>query len=631
MKHGYWHLVMVLLVLIVPVGRVVRADFYTPPDAAGTNLPQIDALRVALSQHQFADAAKLVDAVLAQHGDELGDQDGTTLRSTAVLIAQTVRTDQVAFTAEFSKQFEAAAHGALQTMKLMRHDDPAGLCSLAARYPFTPTAGESLALAARRSAEIGDLVAAQTLFARAAQAGWAAGADDGKLVDKINRLCSGEVPPAGEHAESAAYVGQLPFDAQWYFAGIGNPGNPAALPEARCFPVSAGSLIFIQTPKRLLALKPNGGTAWSVMLSDAVPAKPGVPGPAANPGQKKLRPDGQNRPVMGGPLTLLPAVLSEDGAAQVVAVKVIVPEQGTTVVRCFRAADGHELWNTSDQETLADLVFQGSPLICGRYTYLLAQQSAGVQSQFLMIALDTTTGREFWRINLGCIAQVVPIMVRGQPQWPGKRGSELVDEPSLSVAGDLVIATPGVGGAIAVNRFTGKLQWLFKYGRMEHPMLRQLRYDSRAVFAGGVVVIAPMDTTRVLGLDADTGAMKWEGQVGESVLCGGSNGNVVLAIPKGLVSLDAGNGERQWAFKPPAELIAGPTVVAGHVVMVPMSAQVTTISLSDGQLTVSPVKIPLVSSMIAPESNRRILQADGIWVNFGVPMTETPKPTPKPH
>lgn len=616
MKQGLWQVGLILLAWLGLAAPAARADFYTPPDAAGINLAQIDAVRTAVSQHQLADAAKLVDAMLAQHGEELAQQDGTTWRTVAVLIAQAVQADASAFAAEYAKQFDAAAHEALQVMKVSRHDDPAALCSLAARYPFTPTAGQALAQAGRRAAEIGDLVAAQTLFAKAKLAGWPADADEQKLVDKIKSMSAGEGAIAGDHGEGAAYVGELPFDARWYQDGIGNggkrnsPADLAALPEARCFPVSGGSLIFIQTAKHLLALKPNGGTAWSAALLE----------PDANASQKKPPPDAPNRPVMVGPATLLPAVLAQDGVAELVAVKVAVPEQGATVVRCFRAiGDRVELWNTGNQETLADLVFQGSPLICGSYTYLVAQQATGPQNTLLLLALDTTTGREFWRANLGSVAAALPN--GGKALVKGQEGrNALADEPSLAVADDLVIATPGVGHAIAVNRFTGKLRWLSKYGRLEGSPLRQIRYYSRAVISGGVAVLAPIDSPRLLGLDTDNGNMLWEAQIGEGILCGGSDDCVALATNRGLVALDSRTGTpRKWVYKPTVGAVTGPCVVVGHVALVPVAGQMAAVALADGQPTLVPPKVPLMTALLAPEGNRAALQADGILVNFGQP------------
>jgi len=242
----------------------------------------------------------------------------------------------------------------------------------------------------------------------------------------------------------------------------------------------------------------------------------------------------------------------------------------------------------------------------------------------LLIALDTTTGRELWRTNVGSV--LGPMANQWKPPAAADWRNLLVDTSSLAVADDLVIATPGVGCAIAVNRFTGKLRWLMKYGHMESLTARQNRYDNRAMLAGGVVAISPMDAPRVFGLDSDSGTVLWEGQAGEAVLCGGGDDSIVLATARGMMALDSRTGAKKWLIKPATGAITGPSIVVGKVALVPVSGQLSALSLVDGQVVLSPPRVPLLPALLAPEANRQMLQVDGVLANFGPPPLATAKP-----
>jgi outer membrane protein assembly factor BamB len=613
-----------IFALAVTAGGARASDQFTPPDDTPALAAQLELVQTSLSQSDASDAALAEESLLRDHSfDLVGVEPGLSV-SVLAQLANISGSEGDSLAAEYTRQFDAAAHDALQNRKLSGKLDARGCYAIARRYPRTPTAAAALALAGDLSAATGDLPSAADFYALAQNAG-AQWTDDRNR--RVAAIAAQLAPPA------AGYCGPLPFDATWYV-------RPTLAP--RVFPWVAGSTLFVLTPRRILAADEAGALLWEVPLSLPPQADPTTPAhllhpaaPPSGPWTKTGRPPfllrgaGQTRrlPQAGMPDQLnsfTPSVWSTFGLAQVVVAR-CGGNSGTTPLIAFAAVDGRRIWSTAEDASLASLYFSPSPTLCGRYVYDLATDPAAEPGALILIALDVATGREIWRTTLGGLSPTLQHAIGKAPAVGIGFGWDFFQSPGICVNGRRLLLAPNVAELFAVDRFDGKIDWIRDYPAKPTSIAREVamrpRYDNRPAVMGDVVVSAGADGTEVNAYNTATGAKLWEDDFDPHSTLVGIDGTVAILVSDQVTALDCHTGQIVWQFQPTREVgkIDGPSTLNNGLLYLPTSNGDAVLSAATGALTDSPFLMRLWGAMMVPSQLRQALQEDLVLTTFARP------------
>ncbi|MCA9587546.1 MAG: hypothetical protein KC657_19605, partial [Myxococcales bacterium] len=263
-----------------------------------------------------------------------------------------------------------------------------------------------------------------------------------------------------------------------------------------------------------------------------------------------------------------------------------------------------------DWEFLKDTVFSGAPLIRNNKLYIAGAYTAKDSYEVWMCCFDVTPkgdpstgeGKLVWRTQL-CAKKL-----QSMP-WGGWGGNEPVTLPEISSVaeqGGMLYCCTHAGAIAGVDRTTGELCWVARYGRYIGGMLDGW-FTNAPIAASGFVVAAPYDHRLALVLDAVTGGHMAEypnrgrGAIGEyeHVLGVMDNRLIIQGRSKlysvGLTSFRAGGTrEADWgSLHFEAEYATGDKpqgrgVIAGDRVLVPFtqasSPYVAIYDVSSGKL-----------------------------------------------
>lgn len=180
--------------------------------------------------------------------------------------------------------------------------------------------------------------------------------------------------------------------------------------------------------------------------------------------------------------------------------------------------------NGGDWDFLKDVVFSGAPLIRGNELFIAGCYTAKDSFEVWMFCFDVTPkgdpskgeGKLVWRTQL-CSKKL------NQQPWGGWGGAEPVELPevsSISEQGGMLYCCTHTGATAAVDRATGELCWVSRYGR-ETGISARGWFPNAPLAAGGFVVTAPFDHKLAIVLDAVTGThwmeypLKGKGAIGE--------------------------------------------------------------------------------------------------------------------
>lgn len=186
--------------------------------------------------------------------------------------------------------------------------------------------------------------------------------------------------------------------------------------------------------------------------------------------------------------------------------------------------EGKLVWETfaSSIEPDADgWIFEGSPLIVGGRVYV-GLRRMNPQPQANVACFDALTGKLIWNRKL-CVGQTNPNF------------SDFDVNQHLLTWGDgtLYYATH-MGAVAALDPRQGTIKWIVSYPRVEDTKLRHeltsrlRRGPLPALFANGVVYVAPLDSDELLALDSETGMLKWKRSFNRPV-------QSLLGVAKGLL------------------------------------------------------------------------------------------------
>jgi outer membrane protein assembly factor BamB len=206
---------------------------------------------------------------------------------------------------------------------------------------------------------------------------------------------------------------------------------------------------------------------------------------------------------------------------------------GGGAIYAVDGADGSLLWTQRPFEPYA---IQATPAVSEGVVYVADDGP-------VLHAYDATTGAELWSTPLGS-------------------GSTAAPSDATVDAGRVFVARSG-GRLYALDASAGTILWK-----------RQVNADSQPSVAGGVVYITerPFGQIRLVALDEETGAERWEAALGSTYVysfTGGAsiaNGVVYTTSLAGVaMAFDAASGAQLWRTDTPVGSVDMPAVVDGVV------------------------------------------------------------------
>ena len=258
-----------------------------------------------------------------------------------------------------------------------------------------------------------------------------------------------------------------------------------------------------------------------------------------------------------------------------------------------------------DWEFLKDVVFCGTPLVRDNNLYIAGAFTAKDSYEVWMFCFDVTPkgdpskgeGKLVWRTQL-CSKKLST-----QP-WGGWGGEPvtLPDISSIAEQGGMLYCCTHTGATAGVDRTTGELCWVSRYGRERNPNVRGW-FNNAPIAAGGFVVTAPYDHRLALILDAVTGdhwmeyPNKAKGALGEyehvlgvidnRLIIQGRSRLYSVALTQfrkgGTMEADFGSLHFQAEYSTGDEP-DGRGVISGEHVLVPFSQYIAVYNVNSGKL-----------------------------------------------
>ncbi|MCC7510474.1 MAG: PQQ-like beta-propeller repeat protein [Planctomycetes bacterium] len=164
-----------------------------------------------------------------------------------------------------------------------------------------------------------------------------------------------------------------------------------------------------------------------------------------------------------------------------------------------------------DYKFLQHVVFKGAPLIRGNRLYIAGAVTEKDSVEAWMFCFDVTPkgdaaageGKLQWRVHL---------CSRRQESQPWSWGPEPVTVPEISAPaeqGGMLYVSTHSGATAAVDRMTGEVCWVSRYGRVKSQIFNGW-FPNPPIAAEGMVVTTPYDFDLALILDAVAGTHMME-------------------------------------------------------------------------------------------------------------------------
>lgn len=198
------------------------------------------------------------------------------------------------------------------------------------------------------------------------------------------------------------------------------------------------------------------------------------------------------------------------------------------------AGKSRELWHIASGE---DGTFEGAPLVQDGLVYI-ARTRVVERRAVVSIWCYDVHGRQRWAREV-CDA----------PEFEGHGGPRTRLHLLTRAAGQIVYASHA-GAICAVDAWTGQPTWAVRYPS-RGPLTAEFEPSPRdlapCLAADGCIYAAPLDTDRLLCIDAVTGRVRWEAEETEIVhLLGVAEGRVLTATRTGLQAFDTQTGRAEW-------------------------------------------------------------------------------------
>lgn len=231
--------------------------------------------------------------------------------------------------------------------------------------------------------------------------------------------------------------------------------------------------------------------------------------------------------------------------------------------------------HVNDKDTLQGATLEGTPVADDRRIYVVVTLS-GPQTSTYVASLSAVTGEILWVKYLFD----APNPFNLQAAMMGYQANHA--HHLLTLAEDQLFYQSDSGAVASLEPETGQLRWLTAYPKREDAVNPGISMTSRrdlnpAVFADGMVYVAPADSPHLLALEASSGALKWKSAPLPDVvhLVGVSGGNL-FATGDRAWTLEAATGKivRSWPDTGSGYEPAGRGLMAGTFLYWPTANEI---------------------------------------------------------
>lgn len=269
-------------------------------------------------------------------------------------------------------------------------------------------------------------------------------------------------------------------------------------------------------------------------------------------------------------------------------------------LRCLDPQSGALLWRQERPE-LGEEAFQnrldvhGPPVLSGGLAYVAGSITEGAINAYAA-AFELESGDLVWHTLL-CTGQQELTMFNRPFQ-------EHVLAPPGLYDGSLLVNT-NLGVVASLDAWSGRLRWVSSYPAMERhsarstirpSVTRSVHWTPAAPFVeDGMLVVAPLDSEWMLGLDPNTGQRRWRAHtyldrvqrppLRHQALPTG-DGRVILVNDQGSECINAASGVTVWSQRPfgPHDRLSGAAVLSGGHLLVPADPWLVIVDADDGQM-----------------------------------------------
>ena len=182
--------------------------------------------------------------------------------------------------------------------------------------------------------------------------------------------------------------------------------------------------------------------------------------------------------------------------------------KNTQSIHAFQAHNGSPIWTTSHIPELSGCAISSEPVVRHGLVYCMLHRR-GDLGQVLLCALDARTGKVRWQTLLGSGNSTFYL-------WWDHWLDVATTAPAPLVVDGVVYAVSSFGSVAAAEALSGHTKWVFTYhrrvvgGRSDAGLLAtQNRQQMTPVLSGNVLVVAPIESSSVYGLDKESGKIIW--------------------------------------------------------------------------------------------------------------------------
>lgn len=534
----------------------------------------------------------------------------------------------------YRERYEETARGALAAA--LNDQDAGALAEVAARWPLTEAAQHAWWALGDIEFERGDCGAARLAWGRALAAtlgdpsrpprdaaSWSAaleeiGRRESAIPNGLRRRLELALESARDDERAPDPTGEVPGpDATSWARPLPLPAHPFDRQrQYNLLPVRSGDLVLVSTSLRLLAIQAfSGELVWD---SGEPPGWGGLTLDQRDEFFTGIDRDGAliapaaNERIAVAALQI-PISEVENKDFNSIPILRVIPDRR---LFAFDIETGRELWNhmpppgwSGEGGTFPERMrVAGPPVIAGTRVIVPTYRMQG-RIDFHVAAYELATGELLWS---------TPVISGQRELNMFNRHAREYSAPPVVVADDRIVVLTQLGSIAALDFFSGRILWETLYEQI--PLPQRNNYTARMrettwrngppAVADGVVVAAPADSRRLVGIDLESGAMLWSLALRKiAQLAGGSEHDIDLLLGadertvylagRRIVALEAGAGLYRgrpvrvaWTFAPPAlrdaDVLPRPALTADRIV-VPTPTQ----RLDVGRFTGTHVTRPL--------------------------------------
>jgi outer membrane protein assembly factor BamB len=267
--------------------------------------------------------------------------------------------------------------------------------------------------------------------------------------------------------------------------------------------------------------------------------------------------------------------------------------RSNTLVALDLATEGKLLWRVGagvdDGTELSNAFFLGPPLPLDGRLYVIAELAGDIN----LFCLNPATGSEIWR------QQLVAVESGGIETDAVRRVAGAV--PSYD--NGIMICPTGAGAIVAIDLGDRMIRWGVSYSRnvginrammargraMDVAQLMQRWHSGTAIVSENTVLVTPIESDRLLGLNLLTGASRFpqKNRINMRYLAGARDGRFIVVGPDKIRAFELQDGDELW--NSPREMLASGQVISGIGVfgegeyLLPTSTnEIIRVSLDDG-------------------------------------------------